>query len=504
MDRPTPAHNVLVTQFGQMIAHDTELAFPKLSGNGGKLECCNPDGTTPRFLPKGCLPITIPQDDPGSKKRCLSIPRSADTSDIGCQIKPVRPLIGVTSFIDCSELYGSDAATVRSLRAFNNGKLKIQLGPNGKSYLPNVKKPTQSCNVPTDKSVCYASGDQRVNQHPNMAVNTIALMRLHNTLCDEFKRLNPAWNDEKLYQEARRLLIAMFQHVTYNEFVPVILGRDFSRENKLLPLNQDFDNNYDQFLNPTTFSSFTSVAFRALHSYIQGSTDLDNESRQTTSTLRLSETFLRSDIVQVKDNYESLMRGMLTQHAQGQDQFFTTEISEFLFRSSNTTSGFDLIALDLERGRDTGEPSYNEFRKLCGLKAARTFSDFTDQISKKNVDTLASLYENVDDVDFYAAGMLEKPKPGSIFGHTFQCVIGEMFFRWKFGDRCYYEFGNQSCSFTSDQLEEIRKTTLAFIVCVTSDIRFIQRNAFDVPSSQNPLVSCNAITKLNLAPWIDS
>jgi len=32
MDKPALEHNVLVTQFGQMIAHDTELAFPKLSG----------------------------------------------------------------------------------------------------------------------------------------------------------------------------------------------------------------------------------------------------------------------------------------------------------------------------------------------------------------------------------------------------------------------------------------------------------------------------------------
>lgn len=32
MDKPAPEHNVLVTQFGQMIAHDTELTFPKLSG----------------------------------------------------------------------------------------------------------------------------------------------------------------------------------------------------------------------------------------------------------------------------------------------------------------------------------------------------------------------------------------------------------------------------------------------------------------------------------------
>jgi len=69
------------------------------------------------------------------------------------------------------------------------------------------------------------SGDVRVNQHPNMAVNTISFMRLHNILCDEFKRLNPAWNDEKIYQEARRMVIAMYQHVTYNEFLPVILGR---------------------------------------------------------------------------------------------------------------------------------------------------------------------------------------------------------------------------------------------------------------------------------------
>jgi len=48
------------------------------------------------------------------------------------------------------------------------------------------------------------------------------------------------------------------------------------------------------------------------------------------SRLRLSDFFLRSDVVQSKDNYDSFIRGMLTQHAQGQDQFFTTEV--FYFR----------------------------------------------------------------------------------------------------------------------------------------------------------------------------
>lgn len=66
----------------------------------------------------------------------------------------------------------------------------------------------------------------------------------------------------------------------------------------------------------------------------------------------------------------------------------------------------------------------------------------------QNINLLASLYEHVDDIDFYAGGMLEKKKPGAILGHTFQCITGEMFFRWKYGDRFFYEFGNQAGSFT--------------------------------------------------------
>lgn len=49
-----------------------------------------------------------------------------------------------------------------------------------------------------------------------------------------------------------------------------VSGKDFARVNKLLPLSSGFNNNYDQILNPTTFTSFTAVAFRSFHSYIQG------------------------------------------------------------------------------------------------------------------------------------------------------------------------------------------------------------------------------------------
>ncbi|XP_050432036.1 peroxidase-like [Adelges cooleyi] len=500
-DMPAPRHNLYVMQFGQVIAHDTELVISKTLKSGASLQCCNADGTFPANLPKECKSIEIPKDDKVYKHRCIPVVSAKDTSDVGCAIKPVRQLIGVTSFIDASLLYGSTDKKADELRNFKDGKLRRQFAPNGEAFPPNVRNATEACNVANANTVCYDAGDLRVNQHPDIAVSTTTLLRLHNSLTDELKQINPRWQDERLYQEARRLLIAMYQHVAYNEFVPAILGSDFSRVNQLLPQKNGFDDNYNQSENPNTFTSFTSAAFRAMHSYIQGKLNLVNESRKTKAKIVLSDFFLRTDLVQKDDNYDSFTRGMLTQQAQGQDRFFTAEVSDKLFKGTSPFGGQDLISIDIQRGREYGEPSYNVFRQLCGLPKATSFNEFLDQIDKENVDALASLYENVDDVDFYVGGMLEKSKPGSIFGHTFQCVIGENFFRWKFGDRFYYEFGNQPGSFTLDQLNEIRKTSFALLICTTTNIKSIQRDAFFIPDDQNPLVSCSSIPKLNLSSW---
>lgn len=84
---------------------------------------------------------------------------------------------------------------------------------------------TRDRNAVSNNMFITDSGDKRVNQNPNMAVQTISLLRLHNYLCDQLGALNPHWEDERLYQEARRLLIAMYQHVTYNEYVPLLVGK---------------------------------------------------------------------------------------------------------------------------------------------------------------------------------------------------------------------------------------------------------------------------------------
>ena len=101
-------------------------------------------------------------------------------------------------------------------------------------------------------------------------------------------------------------------------------------------------------------------------------------------------------------------------------------------------------------------------------------------------DPSRRVYKSVDDVDLYLGGFLESAHEDSILGPVFKCIIGDQFARLKKGDKFFYDLGvDQKRAFTLPQLDEIRKTSMARIICDnTDDIDRIQPLAFKMPTSR--------------------
>jgi peroxidase len=69
------------------------------------------------------------------------------------------------------------------------------------------------------------TGDVRVNEQPLLVSLTTIFAREHNRIATQLSAIHRDWSDEAVYQETRRIVIAEFQHITYNEFLPVLLGK---------------------------------------------------------------------------------------------------------------------------------------------------------------------------------------------------------------------------------------------------------------------------------------
>lgn len=78
----------------------------------------------------------------------------------------------------------------------------------------------------TIDTVCYRSGDSRVNANPYITTLYTIFWRLHNLIAADLKKgAGASWNDEKLFQTARRINTAIYQKIVYLDWTSVVLGQ---------------------------------------------------------------------------------------------------------------------------------------------------------------------------------------------------------------------------------------------------------------------------------------
>ncbi|XP_015185112.1 PREDICTED: peroxidasin [Polistes dominula] len=497
----------MVMQWGQFVDHDLDHALPSVSseswdGIDCKKSCEN---AAP------CFPMEVPPGDPRiNNRRCIDFVRtsavcgSGETSLLWGHLMPREQLNQLTSYLDASQVYGYDDDLARDLRDLttNHGLLREgSIFPGRKALLPYASGQFVDCRRnPSESSInCFVAGDIRANEQVGLLAMHTIWLREHNRIARKLRELNPHWNGEKLYQEARKIVGAEMQHITFQYWIPIVLG---NTTDKLLgPYKR-----YDPDLDASISNVFATAALRFGHSLIQPRLERLNESFQSIpqGALPLRDAFFAPWRLVEEGGVDPLIRGMYATAAKLKlpEQNLNVELTEQLFRTAHAVA-LDLAAMNIQRSRDHGIPGYLEWRKYCNLTHIETFDDLVVDIRDPKVrQKLRELYGHPGNIDVWVGGILEDQLPDAKVGPLFQCLLIEQFRRIRNGDRFWYE---NPTNFKPEQLAQIQQVTLARILCDNGDkIDRIQPNVFLLPNdNDNKFTSCDNIPYLDLNMWSD-
>jgi hypothetical protein len=460
-----------VYAWGQFIDHDLDLT---------------PDGgaSDPIAVPKG-----DPQFDSNSVGGVtLPFTRSVTNGATPTATNPLNQVTVVTSFLDGSMVYGSDPTRAAALRSFQGGRLKTSAGnllPFNTAGLPNAN------NGPYPDASMFLAGDIRANENIELTSIQILFMREHNRQAGLLAQAHPTWTDERLYQGARQIVIAEIQSITFNQFLPALLGTG-----AIAPYT-----GYDPSVNPGITPEFSEAAYRFGHSQLDNDVQfLTNNGSNFSFTftlpggvsvpvntaadiasgntgLPLVDAFFDPFVLQQAGVEGSILKYLSTDNAQAVDTKMVDSVRNILFGAPGSgAGGQDLFALDIQRGRDVGLPTYNAARVAYGLPAVTRFSQITSDPAVQA--QLKTLYGNVNNVELFVGGLAENHAPGSSMGPTFQAIIANQFERVRDGDRLWYQN-----IFSGADLSAIQHTTLTDIIRANTTTTNLQSNVFVFKSS---------------------
>ncbi len=384
---------------------------------------------------------------------------------------PRRFYNGITSFLDGSAVYGSDSTRAAWLRTFSGGKLKTSAGNllpfntiTGEYYAPvDPLAPEMAMPFPQVEKY-FVAGDVRANENVFLLAFHTLFVREHNRLCDELAAQHPDWTDEQLYQKARKLVGAILQAIVYEEWLPAVgihLGPYYS---------------YKPELRPDIMNEFATAAFRYGHTTINHQLLLYGPDGQPLplSPLSLRDAFFNPLLFLEAGGPEPFFLGQVTQMQQDFDCKVVDDLRNFLFGAPGQ-GGFDLVALNIMRGRERGLPDYNTLRMAFGLDPIESF----DELSSDPLMNMAMemVYGDVDDIDPWVGMLAEDHMPDALFGETAMLIVSAQFQALRDGDRFYYE---NDPDLTPDEKAWIKNTRLADLIRRNSnfDLRILPDNVF--------------------------
>ncbi|MCB0658409.1 MAG: hypothetical protein KDC57_19830, partial [Saprospiraceae bacterium] len=447
--------SAFVWVFGQFIDHDITLAPDE---DNETLMIRVPDGD----IIGPVIPI----------KRSVFDPATGVTT-------PRQHINAITAFIDGSGIYGSNEQRANWLRTFQDGKLRtssddlLPLSTITGEYNSNIDPlaPFMAKLTPNDPNPTFVAGDVRANENLYLlAVHTL-FVREHNRQCDLIKKQHPGWNDEQIYQLARRKVSGFIESITYNEWLPA-MGVALAEYS-----------GYQPQTNPQISNEFSAAAFRLGHTLINSQIlRVDNKGQEIPQGhLSLRQAFFQPLQMITGGGLDPLFKGMATQVQQEFDCKVVNDVRNFLFGAPGQ-GGLDLAAINIMRGRERGLADYNTIRAAIGLQRITKFSDITAKTDVSRL--LAQIYGDVNNIDPWVGMLSEDPMEGTIFGPTVNEIMRLQFSELRDGDRFFYL---NDPALTPAEVTEIDQTRFSDIIKRNTTISLMQDNVFQaMPHEQIP------------------
>ncbi len=361
------------------------------------------------------LLISVPKGDAhfdpmGTGNQTIAFTRSKYT---GGSHKPREQINSLTPLLDASMVYGHNKERSDYLRSFKNGLLRTSEG----NLLPLYDG--HLANAGPSKFGSFIGGDVRCNEHSGLTSLHTLFVREHNYWARQLRKRNCCLSDEQLYQKVRVIVEAEIQAITWYEFLPLLLGV------KQLKAYGGFDEDVD----PQLSNTFSTAAYRFGHSMISG--DMFNGKK------RLRDVFFASHRICNEGGIDPILEAFLHTHAQKLNAKLIDDLRNFLFGPPGA-GGHDLVALNIQRGRDHGLPDYKSLLIILGLPNSNIY----ELLSNGDLALEAQLhqyYQNDTDIDVFVAGLLEPVVAGSLVGPLFHKILQVQFHKMRDGDRFWFE-----------------------------------------------------------------
>jgi peroxidase len=180
-------------------------------------------GLTPEHHPLEDAPISMPAGDPffdpfHTGTVTMGLSRSIYDPTTGTDAtNPRQQLNLITAFIDASNVYGSDAARAAALRTNDGtGRLATSAG----NLLPFNTGGFENAGG-TDPGL-FLAGDIRANEQNGLTAMHTLFMREHNRIAGQLA--DSSMSGDAKYEAGCKWVGALIQSITYNEYLPALLG----------------------------------------------------------------------------------------------------------------------------------------------------------------------------------------------------------------------------------------------------------------------------------------